>query len=74
MRLRNQNIVKNGVIHHEECDENGDGFCPVKALAQRVISILKMVEQRIVYYAPIEIIMNRTILSPTTLKQWSNKQ
>jgi len=41
MKLTNQkNGQKNGIIHHEACDENGDGLCPVKALAQRVTSIL----------------------------------
>ena len=41
MKLTNQkNGEKNGIIHHEVCDENGDGMFPVKALAQQVTSIL----------------------------------
>ena len=42
IRLTNtKNGQKNGVIHHEACDENGDGMCQVKVLAQRVTSILQ---------------------------------
>ena len=40
MRLTNQkNGQKNGLIHHE-ANDNGDGLCPVRALAARVSHIL----------------------------------
>ena len=40
MRLTNQkNGQKNGLIHHE-ANDNGDGLCPVRALATRVSHIL----------------------------------